>query len=69
MGVAMFVQQKMTPMSGSDAQKKIYLFMPILFTYLFLHFPSGMVLYWLMNTLLQLAQTWWYQRREQKEPA
>jgi len=69
MGVAMFIQQKMTPMSGSDAQKKIYLLMPILFTYLFLHFPSGMVLYWLMNTLLQLAQTWWYQQRERKEPA
>ena len=69
MGVAMFIQQKMTPMSGSDAQKKIYLLMPILFTYMFLQFPSGMVLYWLMNTLLQLAQTWWYQQREQKEAA
>jgi len=69
MGAAMFLQQKMTPMSGSDAQKKIYLLMPIMFTYMFLHFPSGMVLYWLMNTLLQLAQTWWTQQREQKEAA
>jgi YidC/Oxa1 family membrane protein insertase len=69
MGAAMFLQQKMTPMSGSDMQKKIYLLLPIMFTYMFLHFPSGMVLYWLMNTLLQLAQTWWYQRREQKEAA
>jgi YidC/Oxa1 family membrane protein insertase len=67
MGAAMFYQQKLTPTSGTDAQKKIFLLMPLMFTYLFLHFPSGLVLYWLVNTLLQLAQTMIYYRREKKE--
>ena len=69
MGGAMFVQQAMTPSTGTDAQKKIFLLMPLLFTWMFLSFPSGLVLYWLVNNLLQIGQMWLYQRREKKEAA
>jgi YidC/Oxa1 family membrane protein insertase len=69
MGAAMFVQQAMTPSTGTDAQKKIFLLMPILFTWMFLSFPSGLVLYWLVNNLLQILQMWLQQRKEGKEAA
>jgi YidC/Oxa1 family membrane protein insertase len=66
MGGAMFVQQMMTPSTGTDAQKKIFLLMPLIFTWMFLSFPSGLVLYWLVNNLLQILQMWLYQRKERK---
>jgi len=69
MGAAMFLQQAMTPSTGTDAQKKIFLLMPVLFTWMFLSFPSGLVLYWLVNNLLQILQMHLYQRRTQKEAA
>lgn len=69
MGAAMFVQQMMTPSTGTEAQKKIFLLMPLIFTWMFLSFPSGLVLYWLVNNLLQILQMWLYQRKERKEVA
>jgi YidC/Oxa1 family membrane protein insertase len=56
MGVTMLLQQKMTPATGDPRQQKMMMFMPIIFTFLFLGFASGLVLYWLVNNLLSIAQ-------------
>jgi len=56
MGATMFLQQKMTPTSVDPTQQKIMLFMPVIFTFMFLNFPSGLVLYWLVNNVLQIGQ-------------
>ena len=56
MGASMFIQQKMTPTAGDPTQAKVMLAMPIIFTFLFLKFPSGLVLYWLVNNVLQIFQ-------------
>jgi YidC/Oxa1 family membrane protein insertase len=56
MGASMFIQQKMTPTPGDPAQAKMMMFMPILFTFMFINFPSGLVLYWLVNNILSIGQ-------------
>lgn len=56
MGVTMFIQQKMTPSTADPMQQKILLAMPIIFTFLFLNFPSGLVIYWLTNNVLSIIQ-------------
>ncbi len=56
MGASMFVQQKMTPTPGDPSQAKIMLALPIVFTFLFINFPSGLVLYWLVNNVLSIGQ-------------
>jgi YidC/Oxa1 family membrane protein insertase len=56
MGVSMFVQQKMTPTGGDPRQQKIMMFMPVIMTFLFVNFASGLVLYWLTNNLLSIGQ-------------
>lgn len=63
MGATMFLQQKMMPAPGDPMQAKIMLFMPILFTFIFLNFPSGLVIYWLANNVLSIAQQWWMLRK------
>jgi YidC/Oxa1 family membrane protein insertase len=62
MGVTMFVQQKMTPTVADPRQAKIMLVMPIFFTFMFLELPSGLVLYWTVSNLLQIAQQWYMDR-------
>jgi len=56
MGASMFIQQKMTPTTGDPAQAKMMMLLPIVFTFLFINFPSGLVLYWLVNNILSIAQ-------------
>lgn len=56
MGGTMVLQQWMTPSGGDPTQKKMMLIMPVVFTYLFLSFPSGLVLYWLVSNLLSIGQ-------------
>jgi len=56
MGASMFLQQKMTPTTGDPAQAKMMMLLPIVFTFLFINFPSGLVLYWLVNNILSIAQ-------------
>ncbi len=56
MGASMFLQQKMTPMTGDPAQAKMMMLLPVVFTFLFINFPSGLVLYWLVNNILSIAQ-------------
>lgn len=54
MGATMFLQQKLTA-TGDPAQSKMMMFMPVFFTVIFLKFPSGLVLYWLVNNILTLS--------------
>jgi YidC/Oxa1 family membrane protein insertase len=56
MGVTQFIQQKMTPSMGDPMQAKIMLFMPVIMTFFFLNFPSGLVIYWLFNNILGIGQ-------------
>jgi YidC/Oxa1 family membrane protein insertase len=59
MGVSMWVQQKMSPPAGDPRQAQMMLWMmPIIFTWMFWSFPSGLVLYWLVNNVLQIGQQW-----------
>jgi YidC/Oxa1 family membrane protein insertase len=56
MGASMFIQQRMTPVMGDPRQAKMMLFMPVVFTFMFLNLPSGLVLYWTLSNVLQIAQ-------------
>ena len=56
MGITMVIQQKMTPSGMDPKQARIMMLMPIVFTFMFLGFPSGLVLYWLISNLLGIAQ-------------
>jgi len=58
MGLTMFIQQKMSPTSGDPRQAKMMLVMPFVFTFMFLNLPSGLVLYWTVSNVLQIAQQW-----------
>jgi YidC/Oxa1 family membrane protein insertase len=58
MGAAMFMQQKLNPAPADPVQAKVMQIMPIMFTGFFAFFPSGLVLYWVTNTLLSIAQQW-----------
>ncbi|MFW2371728.1 MAG: membrane protein insertase YidC [Gammaproteobacteria bacterium] len=56
MGASMFIQQKLNPAPMDPMQQKIFQFLPIVFTIFFLFFPSGLVLYWVVNNTLSIAQ-------------
>lgn len=58
MGAAMFFQQKLNPAPADPMQARVMQIMPIVFTVFFAFFPSGLVLYWVTNTLLSIAQQW-----------
>jgi YidC/Oxa1 family membrane protein insertase len=58
MGATMVIQQKMTPSTMDPMQAKIMMFLPVMFTFMFLNFPSGLVLYWLVNNILTILQQW-----------
>ncbi len=68
MGASMLVQQKMTPPAGDPAQQKMMMFMPVIFTVMFVSFPAGLVLYWLVNNVLTIAQQGMMQRRSAQSP-
>jgi YidC/Oxa1 family membrane protein insertase len=67
MGASMFVQQKMTPVMGDPRQAKMMLLMPVVFTFMFLNLPSGLVLYWTLSNVLQIAQQKYMERRGKTE--
>ena len=58
MGATMFVQQWMTPSTGDKTQRQIMLIMPVVFTFMFLSFPAGLILYWMVNNILSIIQQW-----------
>jgi len=63
MGASMFLQQKMSPPMGDPAQAKMMMAMPIIFTFIFINFSSGLVLYWLVNNVLSIAQQYYIQKK------
>jgi YidC/Oxa1 family membrane protein insertase len=69
MGVTMVIQQKMTPTSMDPKQAKIMMFMPIIFTFMFLNFASGLVLYWMVNNLLSIVQQFFVNRKLARQQA
>jgi YidC/Oxa1 family membrane protein insertase len=69
MGASMFVQQSISPAVGDPMQVRMMKMMPIMFTVLFLFFPAGLVLYWLVNNLLGLAQQWFVMRQVENAAA
>ncbi len=56
MGASMFIQMKLNPQPPDPMQAKVMQFLPIIFTVMFLFFPAGLVLYWLVNNILSIAQ-------------
>ncbi len=58
MGGTMFIQQKLNPAPVDPVQQKVFQFMPFVFTIFFLFFPSGLVLYWVVNNSLSIIQQW-----------
>ncbi len=63
MGLSMYLQQKLNPQPADPVQAKIFLFMPIFFTYLLASFPAGLVIYWTWNNILSMAQQWLIMKR------
>ena len=67
MGVTQFLQVRMGPQAGDPMQRKMFQLMPLVMTFLFLGFPSGLVLYWLTNNVLTIIQLQVYNRQSQRE--
>ena len=63
MGVTMFIQQKLNPAPLDPIQAKVMMALPVVFTVMFAFFPSGLVLYWVTNNVLSIAQQWVITRR------
>jgi len=66
MGFTMFLQQKLNPTPTDPVQAKVMLFMPVMLTALFLSFPAGLVLYWVVNNILSMLQQSWMMHQTQK---
>lgn len=69
MGASMFIQQKMTPTPGDPTQAKMMMLMPVVFTFIFINFPSGLVLYWFVNNVLSIGQQYWINKGGKKVKA
>ncbi len=63
MGASMLIQQLISPAMLDPTQKKVMMLMPIIFTFMFLNFPSGLVLYWLVNNIFSIIQQWYTLRK------
>ena len=66
MGISMFIQQKLNPAPPDPVQAKIMMSLPFVFTIFFAFFPSGLVLYWVTNNVLSIAQQWYITRQIEK---
>lgn len=66
MGISMYVTQMLQPEPPDPVQAKVFKFMPIMFTFFFLWFPSGLVLYWFVNNLLSIMQQWYVTKQIEK---
>ena len=63
MGATMFIQQQLNPTPPDPMQAKVLKLMPVIFTFFFLWFPAGLVLYWVVNNVLSIAQQWYITRK------
>jgi YidC/Oxa1 family membrane protein insertase len=66
MGASMLIQQKLNPAPLDPMQAKIMMILPVVFTVFFAFFPSGLVLYWVTNNVLSIAQQWMIMRKMEK---
>ena len=62
MGISMIIQTRLTPSTPDPMQKRIMMFMPVVMTFFFLNFPSGLVLYWIVNNVLTIGQQYFTMR-------
>ncbi|QGZ29176.1 membrane protein insertase YidC [Stutzerimonas stutzeri] len=69
MGVTMFIQQQLNPTPPDPMQAKVMKLLPVIFTFFFLWFPAGLVLYWVVNNVLSIAQQWYITRKIEKQSA
>jgi YidC/Oxa1 family membrane protein insertase len=69
MGVSMFIQQKLNPAPMDPVQQKVMMALPFVFTAFFAFFPSGLVLYWVVNNILSIAQQWYITRKIEAQSA
>ncbi|QKM61615.1 membrane protein insertase YidC [Polynucleobacter arcticus] len=69
MAASMFVQTKLNPTPPDPVQAKIMMYMPLVFSVMFFFFPAGLVLYWVVNNLLSIAQQWQINQMFEKRPA
>ncbi len=65
MGVSMYLMQKLNPAPMDDIQKKVMMIMPFALTFLFMTFPQGLVLYWVVNNVLTMVQQWFNYRQQE----
>ena len=63
MGATMFLQQKLSPPPGDPAQARMMMLMPLIFTFIFINFPAGLVLYWLVNNVLSIMQQYYITKK------
>jgi YidC/Oxa1 family membrane protein insertase len=63
MGLSMFIQQRLNPPPPDPMQAKVMMFLPVIFTAMFLSFPAGLVLYWLVNNVVSILQQWYVMRK------
>jgi YidC/Oxa1 family membrane protein insertase len=63
MGATMFLQQKMSPPMGDATQAKMMMLMPVIFTFIFINFSSGLVLYWLVNNIVSISQQYYITKK------
>jgi len=68
MGITMYLQQKLNPQPPDPTQAKIFLALPVVFTFLLARFPAGLVIYWAWNNTLSIAQQWLIMRRAAAKP-
>ena len=68
MGITMFIQQKLNPTPPDPMQAKVMQMMPFFFTLLFMFFPAGLVLYWVVNNALSISQQWVITRQIENAP-
>ncbi|SFU50386.1 membrane protein insertase YidC [Halomonas korlensis] len=69
MGASMFVQQQLNPTPPDPMQAKIMKMLPIVFTFFFLWFPAGLVIYWVVNNVISIAQQYVITRKIEKDPS
>ena len=69
MAISMFVQTKLNPTPPDPIQAKVMMYMPLIFSVMFFFFPAGLVLYWVVNNLLSIAQQWQINQMFAKKPA
>jgi YidC/Oxa1 family membrane protein insertase len=67
MAITMFIQTKLNPPPPDPIQAKVMMAMPIVFSVFFFFFPAGLVLYWLVNNILSIAQQWMVMKKIEKQ--